>query len=229
MTIDLLNRELYGSAEAARLLGVHPRTMTNWLEGYERRGTRYPPVLRPEPTGSDLLTWGEFVEAGLLAEYRRNRDVPLQHIRPVVSALRTRYGVPYPLAHFQPYVVDRELVVEIEEAEGVPSSARFVVVRNGQLLLSEPAEAFFHKIEFSDDVVRLLYPAGRAGKVVIDPARNFGLPEVSGVRTEILVELFRAGESIEMLTTAYELDFASVEAAIRYESSRQTSAEAAAA
>ena len=41
---------------------------------------RYAPVIRPEPTGDDLVTWGEFVELGYLREYRR-KGVPLQRLR----------------------------------------------------------------------------------------------------------------------------------------------------
>jgi len=31
----------------------------------------YKPVIRTEPTGSNRVTWAEFVEAGLLRQYRR--------------------------------------------------------------------------------------------------------------------------------------------------------------
>lgn len=220
MALALLNRELYTVGEAARLLRVNSRTLMNWLDGYERRGVLYKPVVRAEPTGSDTLTWAEFVESALLAEYRRRRDVPLQHIRPVVDALRDRYDVPYPLAHFRPYVADHELVVQVQEAEGVPASVRFVVERKHQLVLNAPAEAFFTKLEWEDDVARYLYPAGKQSPVRLDPAHNFGLPEIRGFRTEVLFELFEAGDSIEMLAEGYDLSVDEVQEAVRFESTR---------
>ena len=223
MAIALLDRELYTVGEAARLLRVNPRTLMNWLDGYERRGTRYAPVVRTESTGSDLLTWAEFVESALLAEYRRNREVPLQHIRPVVEALRKQYGVPYPLAHFRPYVADRELIVEVQEAERVPRSVQLVVARKEQLVLNAPAETFFEKVEWHDDVARYLYPAGKRSSVRIDPGHNFGLPEVRGFRTEVLFELFEAGDSIEMIADGYNLSLDEVQEAIRFESTRHRS------
>ena len=229
MAVTLLKRELYSVGEAARLLRVNARTLMNWLDGYERRGVHYPPVVRSEQTGSELLTWGEFVESALLAEYRRRRDVPLQHIRPVVERLRERYGTPYPLAHFKPYVADRELVVQIQESAGIPSGVCFVVERKGQLILDAPAEAFFEKVEFEGDIARFLYPAGKGSPVRIDPAHNFGLPEVGGIRTEVLFELFEAGDSIEMIAGAYEFDSLLVEEAIRFESARPREPEPAAA
>lgn len=226
VSVTLLERELYAVDDAARLLRVHPRTLRNWLDGYEGRGgARYKPVVRSEPTGRDTMTWGEFVEAGLLAEYRRRRAVPLQHIRPVVEALRERYGIPYPLAHFRPYVADKELVVRLQAESDVPSSVLLVVERRGQLVLNGPAEVFFEKAEFEDEVVRRFFPAGRSSPVVIDPAHNFGLPEVRGIRTEALVELFEAGESIDMIARGYDLARDEVEEAIRFETGRPRDAE----
>ena len=78
------------------LVGVHAGTARRWLEGYLRKGHFYAPVLRPEPSGSDAVTWGEMVEARLLAEFR-DRSVPLYRMRPAIVALRKEFG-PYPLA-----------------------------------------------------------------------------------------------------------------------------------
>ena len=47
--------------------------MGYWLEGGVRRCHQYPPVIRTEPTGSKFVTWGEFIEARYLADYRRRR------------------------------------------------------------------------------------------------------------------------------------------------------------
>jgi uncharacterized protein (DUF433 family) len=57
---------------------------------------------------------------------------------------------------------------------------------------------------------------------VIDPLRQFGEPVVgnSSVRTEIITEQLRAGESIDTIAHLYELPRAAVEAAVRYELGR---------
>lgn len=83
--------------EAAGLLGLRSERARAWLDGYERAGVRYPPVIRRDPTGSDVVTWGEFVELGYLREYRRS-GVPLQRLRPVIDELRREFDTPYPLA-----------------------------------------------------------------------------------------------------------------------------------
>ena len=72
---SILDRPVYGVSEAAGLLGLRSDRARAWLDGYERSGVRYPPVIREEPTGDDIVTWGEFVELGYLREYRR-KGVP---------------------------------------------------------------------------------------------------------------------------------------------------------
>src|SRR5690242_19653996 len=95
--VALLDREMYAEAEAARLLRVAQSTLHYWLEGGTQRGKTYRPIIRPEATGQRSVTWAEFVEAGLLREYRKRR-VPMAELRSFIDELRSRYEVPYPLA-----------------------------------------------------------------------------------------------------------------------------------
>jgi uncharacterized protein (DUF433 family) len=227
--VTILHRELYSLIEAARLLAVKPRTLGRWLEGDTRKGTFYPPVIRDRPTGSDIVTWGEFVEAGYLAEYRRKARVPLHHIRPVVDYLRGELGVPYPLATMKPYAGERELVFRLQAEGELEPALYMVVLRNDQFVLADPAEAFFRKVEFKEDVAELFRPAGPESPVIIDPRQSFGIPTVEGIRTEVIYELFEAGDPIERIASGYEIAPRAVEAAIRYEAPRPRSSEGEAA
>ncbi len=216
-SVELLNREVYSSGEAARLLGVPASTLRRWLNGHERAGQFYPPVLRLEP-GSDIVTWGEFVEAGYLREYRRLK-VSLQSLRPFILALRESLDVPYPLAHSRPWVHDRQLVQEIQKASGLDERLAFVEYSSGQLVLSPVAEAFFKKVEFDpkDSVARRMYPDGRDSHVVIDPRLAWGEPTVDGIRTDNLYELWQAGDDPDRIAEAFDLTREQVQSALRYE------------
>ena len=217
MAVTILDRELYTVAEAARLLRVPPRTLHNWLEGNVMRGRAYAPVIRVASTGSDTVTWGEFIEAAFLAEYRRVRRVPLQHIRPVIDDLRDRYGIPYPLAHYQPFVADRELI--ISDPEGGPDRSKPLIAhRKQQLLLA--IDEFIGKVDFDNDVALRLWPEGRRATVTIDPDVAFGLPVVRAARTEVIFEMFEAGDSMELIASGLDLTTSQVEDAIRFETRR---------
>ena len=95
-TLSVLEREMFSEAEAARLLRVPQSTLHYWLDGGEYRRKTYKPVIRLQPRGDRSVTWAEFVEAGLLREYRRTHRVPMAELRTFIDLLREELGVPYP-------------------------------------------------------------------------------------------------------------------------------------
>jgi uncharacterized protein (DUF433 family) len=219
LSIHVIERPLYSVAEAARLLRLPARTLRRWLEGAKVRGRYYNPVIRPEPNGSDAVTWAEFIEAGLLGRYR-DRDVPLIKMRPFIDATRVEFGVPYPLAHFKPLIEGRELVYRLQEKSQLDPELYLVhPAKGGQLQWAHPVADFLKQVEFAPnaDYIARLYPLGKDEPVVIDPEVSFGIPQVRGVRTELILESLDAGESIEEAATSWGLRVADVKAAAEYE------------
>jgi uncharacterized protein (DUF433 family) len=180
-------------------------------------GVFYDPVLRPKPTGQDVVTWGEMVEARLLAEFR-GRKVPVQRLRPAIIRLREEFG-PYPLAHARPWldVEGRELVRVVQDEVGLAQPLQLVVVRNDQLTLTDRAERFRAAVDYVGDEAVRLRPVDRTPSVVMDPERAFGQPAVRSVRTEVLAEDYRAGSSREELADLYDLSAQQVDEALRFE------------
>jgi uncharacterized protein (DUF433 family) len=210
--------------QAARLLGLRADALRRWIDGYERAGKIYPPVIREERTATETVTWGEFVEAGYLREYRA-KQVSLQYLRPVIAILREELSVRYPLATLKPYTSGRSLALKVQKQVGLDPSLNIVVLgRDGSLQLTDTAAAFLEKVDFDDDGTRdarRLYPLGRATPVVLDPDHGFGEPTlISGARTEAVAELVTAGEPRERVAAVYNISVADVDAAMRYERNR---------
>lgn len=217
MSASLLDRAIYSYADVDRVVGLHAGTARRWLEGYSR-GTRfYDPVLRAEPTGADVVTWGEMVEARLLAEFR-SRDVPVQRMRPAIVRLRAELG-PYPLALARPLldVEGRELVRAVQDEVGLDGRLQIVVVRNGQYLLAESTERFRSAVDYEDGAVSGVRPEAGIPQVRLDARRAFGQPAIRNVRTDTLVEAFRAGAPREEIADLYDVTAEELDAAIRYE------------
>lgn len=222
-SITLLERELYDETLAADILRVPPSTLHWWLEGGVRRQKKYSPVLRSQPTGSKVVTWGELVEARYLREYRKTHGVQLSALRSFISHLRAELGVPYPLAHARPWVgPGRHLLLNAQKDPDLPAELwACYEPTSGEVLLTHPAESFLERVVFDEPgdngVVVKLRPAGRESPVVIDPEVRFGSPTVGGIPTETLAELVRAGDSVEIVSMDYELSLNDVVAAIDYE------------
>ena len=153
--VALLEREMYAEAEAARLLSVAQSTLHYWLEGKTGRGGKvHRPVIRQEPKGTGAaVTWAEFVEAGLLRQYRELK-VPLPELRAFIELLRERFDVRYPLADRRPYANGKALVLEAQEQAGLPGDLWLVTVAGGQLLLTPPSESFLRRARWEGRLPR---------------------------------------------------------------------------
>jgi len=221
--VDLVNRPIYGLKQIDTLLGLRGGTARRWIDGYDRAGKHYPPVVREITTGEEIATWGEFVETRLLAEYR-SAGVPLLRMRPAVEALREELNTRYPLAAARTWLSaeGRELVRVVEDKVNLDSHLALVVVDSGQVLCwSRQADSFRSAIDWTgvgnDAEPARLRPVAGIDEVVVDPLRGFGEPTVRSVRTEIIAELVQAGESQDSIAATYELERSVVEAAVRYE------------
>lgn len=220
-TVSLLAEPVMAAREAARQLKIPASTLLYWLEGGWGGQRWYPPVLREEAIGSTDMTWGEVVEARYLRAYRQ-RNVSMQRLRPFISLLREEFGVPYPVAHFKPFIGDgRRLLIELQDRARLPRNLRIVYeATTGQTILDPRATSYLDRVDFAHTGQRealLIYPAGRESPVVMNPALSSAAATVRGVRTEVLAELHAAGEPAEIIAEDFGLPLREVKAAVAYE------------
>jgi uncharacterized protein (DUF433 family)/DNA-binding transcriptional MerR regulator len=218
----MLDREMYAEAEAARLLRVPQPTLHYWLEGGERRGKLYRPIIRVEPTGMRIVTWAEFVEAALLREYRRRLNVPMTELRNFIDRLRDGLGMPYPLAHHRPYVADRQLVYDAQTEAGLDPDFALVAMATGQLVLTGASQSFLERVTWDGDIAAGWRPDADPGSpVAMVPDVRFGRPAVNGVSTEAIWEQSEAGEPVDALAEIFGLSVKEIRWALAYETSQQ--------
>ena len=217
-----LGRPVYSLSDAAEILAVSRSTLGWWLEGGERRGRRYDPVLRPAATGDTSLTWPEFVEAGLLRQYRRELRVRLHEIRSFVAALRDELGVAHPLAYAVPWVGEgRRLLVRFQELCELRGELRLIALVDGQPLLLPPADSFVKRVEWDGDRPVAWRPHDdEASPVRCRPDHRFGRPAIAGISTAAIVEHLDGGETESEVAEQFDLGLESVRWAAAYETSR---------
>jgi len=221
MMTTVLDREMFSEAEAARLLRVPQATLHWWLNGGTYRHRTYRPVIRLEPTSERSVTWAEFVESGLLREYRRTHGVALSELRIVIDRLREEYGTPYPLAHHRPFIgPGRKLLLEVQRDSGLDADLCLVAVANNQLLLTPAAESFVQRVEWAEDIAVSWRPHDDPRSPVrMAPDIRFGKPAIKGISTEVLWEHVEAGEDLPEVAAAFGLDLGDVRWALAYETS----------
>ena len=225
--VSLLDRPVYRWAEADRLLRVNRGTVQRWVDGYRRRGVSYPPVVREAPTGSPWVTWGEFVEARLLSEFRT--EIPMVRLRPLVDRLREMFDERYPLSYAQPFLrpEGREMLLAAQ-TEMETERELWVVVSSGQTAIMTATSR-----RFTDATI---YPEDQLGpalsiradlgtpEVFLNPVARQGQPTLHGVSTSAIAELVGAGESVDHVADTYGFTVEQVEQVLSFEASRRRAA-----
>jgi uncharacterized protein (DUF433 family) len=222
VSVDVLDREMFSEAEAARLLRLPQNTLHYWLDGGRQRGRTYKQVVRIEPRGGRTsVTWAEFIEAGLLRQYRRTHRIAMPQLRSFVDELREQFAVPYPLAHHRPFVGShRQLVLRAQEAADLDGEYCLVAIASGQLILTHPAEAFVERVTWDHDVAAAWRPHDdERSPVRMNPELRFGRPAIKGISTEVLWEHAESGEDVEETAEAFDLEPDDVRWALAYETS----------
>ena len=132
-------------------------------------------MIRPAPTGSKSVTWGEFVELRYPSvRYSARPWCPSAGPALIHRRLAEKLGVAYPLASARPWVgPGRKLLLEAQKLADLPEDLWGIVEpASGQQLLLPAADAFLKRVDFDDDktgsVIRL-YPEGKTSPIVIDP------------------------------------------------------------
>jgi uncharacterized protein (DUF433 family) len=171
------------------------------------------------------VTWAEFLEAGLLREYRRKLNVPMAELRAFIDLVRERYGTPYPLADRRPFAAGRELLSRAQDAAGLDPEFCLVAEVRGQYVLTSPADSYLRRVTWEGNTAAEWRPhADPLSPVRMNPNVRFGRPAVRGVGTEALWEHEQAGESVEEIAGEFDVPPDSVLWALAYETSAKARA-----
>lgn len=217
---DFRETPLYTAAEAAHYLRVPVSTVRAWAFGQGQRkdgSRRFKPVIALASRQGRLLSFINLVELFVLTAIRRRHGVALPQVRKALDYLKKRFPSPHPLAdnEFQTNGVD--LFVE-KFGEYLNLS------REGQIEIRGLIEARLRCVLRDEAGMPLkLYLSPRAdidrGIVVIDPRLGFGRPviEGTGIRTEVIVGRFSAGETIDSIAEDYGRSRTEIEEIVRSE------------
>lgn len=218
---DVRKMPLYTASEAARFLHLPVSTVRAWAfgQGYKVKGEarRFDPVIPTADRPRRRLSFLNLVELLVLAAIRRTHHVSLTQVRSAVNYLKRHFPSPHPLAEHQFQTDGVHLFVE-------KFGKLLNISRDGQIEMADLVKAYLRLVEWDASGVpfKLHLPGPRTpnsarSAVVIDPRFGFGRPVLDGrgIRTEVLIERFRAGEAMSLLAEDYSLDIDVIEEVIR--------------
>jgi uncharacterized protein (DUF433 family) len=226
---ELLGGGLYPLTQAARLVGVEPRSVRRWLRGYSWRyregvGSSGPlwalQYAHDEELGREqVLGFHDLLELRAVSRFV-GHGVPLIVIRATIEEAQKALGA-YPL-HTQRFRTDgkRIFLDAIERATGQRSLLDF---KGRQLVFDEVIRpSLYEGIEYErTGAARRWFPVHGHKVIVLDPRVQFGEPIIAdaGVPTDTIGAAVKAeGGDRKRVAKLYRVTPAAVNAAVRFES-----------
>lgn len=214
----------YTYPQVDKLLELSSGTAKRWVNGYVRNDRQYPPIVRKQPKPTSWVTWGEFLETRLMANYRDIDQVPVQHIRRAVERLRERTGDRHPLTKWSTFIQSsgRELLFEVQDPPNERDAFLFIErLVDGQLHLLPWVQEYVESVvddEVDDDNITAIRPDVAFPEIVCVARRRGGRPTVRGrnVLARTVADLVAAGERVEEVAEWYAISAEQVDQAWRY-------------
>lgn len=204
----------YSVPEAALYLRLPKSTLRAWVA----RQSNFEPLIAPAQEKPLALSFINLVEAYVLASIRREHRLSMNKIRKGLDFISHMYPSDNPLAK-KDFETDG-LSLFLKEAELVYDISR----GKGQIVLEDIIKGYMQRIERDSHGLPIkLYPFSGTGKpdepksILIDPQISFGRPILSNISipVEIIVERYKAGESMRELAGDYECSQEKIEEAVR--------------
>jgi uncharacterized protein (DUF433 family) len=216
---ERFTRPLYGYAEADRLAEVPPGTSRRWVKGYKywnefgERVTQPPVTAGRYAEPQSAVSFFDLI--GIKAiDGLRQAGFGLPTIRKIVDYCQEELDVEYPLVTYRFKVARHQIFVE--EGEGRLLN---VLGRRGMQAWDAILDPFLETIDYHQEFARRWWPRGRQLRVVVDPDYGFGFPVIAdtGIRTEIIAERYKVGETPEEIANDFAVKVPQVKDALRYE------------
>ncbi len=213
-----VTRPLYSFAEADRLAKVTPNTSRRWLKGYhywysstERR--TLPPITRRSEPIEEAVSFLDLMEVAAISKLI-SKGFRLPIIRKINEVCRFYLHTSRPLVTEKFKVAGRDIF--IDEGFGILVNVRYEA---GMQAWEEILRPFLEDVDYENEFVRRWWPLGKDHRVVVDPDYGFGLPVIAGtgVRTEIIAERSRAGDSEDEIVYDFGVNPEQIHDALRYE------------
>jgi uncharacterized protein (DUF433 family) len=209
-----LGTGLYTVPDISSILGLPQSKVRRWLKDYWNN--QFTTDGRPgfsDGSGNELVT-NFYTLIEFFAFYQlRQEGVTTQKIIKAHQVLSNTFETKYPFAKSNVFTDGRHVLFTGEVGEIIRADETL------QITIKEIFEPFCKKIDFNkSNLAERFFPLGKEHSIVIDPKRQFGQPVIgaTNILSESVFNLFRGGESIDVIQRLYDLTGEQVNDAILY-------------
>lgn len=171
------------------------------------------PPVTPGLGEQEAVAFVDLMEVATVSALRKRR-FSFKRIRQINAYCRLYLQEPRPLVTQKFKVAGQDIFLDADFDVLVD-----VGREAGMLAWREVLEPFLEDVEYENELARRWWPLGKKRMVVVDPDYGFGLPVVegTGVRTEIIAERHRAGDSIDEIAYDFDVTPKQINDALRWE------------
>lgn len=232
MDDDPTTDRIFTTADAARIVGVPVASARRWLAGYSyayKNATRTKPARigtqAGEVDGVLLMSFLDLIEVQMAVNLRR-RHITWPTIESAATELRRAWNSQTPFALQRFRTDSRRVFVELGKRSG---DNHLLEVGNNQYVFEALIDqSLFDVLDFREDGTPWrLWPGGRDGQILVDPARAFGRPiiESLGVPVSTLVAAYAANDNdVARVARWFDVPEDAVRAALRYDATARRAA-----
>ena len=200
--------------DVAAILGLPQAKVRRWLQEYwHAHFGKTDQVSFSDGTGRELVT-NFYTLIEFFTFYQlRSEGVSVQRIVTAHKVLEDVLKIDYPFAS-STILTDGKSVLFTGEVGNIIQADETL-----QIIIKEVLTPFCKKIDFDRNALaKSFFPLGRDHDVLIDPNRQFGQPIIRGtnILTESIFNLYRGGESADVIARIYDLTSLQVQDAITF-------------
>jgi len=206
---------LYSVTDVSRYARAQSQLVRRLYLGYSGGDRERPPLLRATAgtTSEAPLAFDDLIETAVIAALR-SRRISLQAIRAAHRVAESEVG-DHPFARKDILVAGSDIFMRANEELDGGLDGLAALTKGGQRALEPVLTEYLHQIDWEDRWPVEWRP--KSGVVSQNPEVEFGLPQVRGVRTEIIRGRFEAEEPIDVIAEDFGLSNDDVQHALRYE------------
>ncbi len=210
---------LYTLAEAGRLVQVRPARIARWLRGHDANGKHYDALWHPQvDLGEDGIFLGfRDLQEVRVADAFIAKGLSPQRVGQAIKLARDLVDDERPLSTKRFRTDGRSVFLQVVEEDG---QGKLIDLFKRQYAFREIIEQSLTNLEYDDAGSPLLWwPLGKAGSVVVDPARSFGQPieAETSLPTVILTAAAKAEGSEQAAARAWGVPLRAVRRAMEFE------------